>query len=195
MKGNLVRSVVAAVAALGALTGTAAWAGTTGAAEISLAGATTVVYRGSRVQVAVSCRYARYHPEGKWLMLDTEMTAFGGPIQIPRTAIAVRTPSGEVVPLATQQEFEQGYPELASPIRQANFLREPLGYFLHEPFRKLHLFRVHGVGWVWPYVLLDPFHNCYGRLYFRLPAGVQKGRYELLIQVPRNGEAVIPFTV
>jgi len=181
------------LAAVAALVGTAAGAETS-ASHFSDAGATTVVYRGPRIQVAVSWRYARYHPEGTWLMLDTEMSAFGGPIGIPRGAFAVRTPSGEVVPLATQEEFERGYPQLVSPIRQADFLRENLGYFLHEPIRPLHLFRVHGVGWVWPSAWLDPFHNCYGRLYFHLPNGVQKGRYELLIHLPKD-EVVIPFTV
>jgi hypothetical protein len=190
---NLLRGMGVAAAALGALFGTAALAETS-AASVSDAGATIVVYRGPRIQVAISDKYARYHPEGNWLMLDTEMAATGGPIGIPRSAIAVRTPSGEVVPLATQEEFERGYPQLVSPIKQADFLREPLGYFLHEPFRPLHLFRVHGVGWVWPSAWLDPFHNCYGRLYFHLPNGVRKGRYELLMQLPKH-EVVIPFTV
>jgi hypothetical protein len=193
MRTDLLRGAGVAVAALGALFGTAAWA-ERAASRVTDAGATTFVYRGPRIQVAVSDQYARYHPEGPWLMLDAEMSATGGPISIPRSAVAVRTPSGEVVPLATQQEFEQAYPELVSPMRQADFFKEDLGYFLPEPARPLHLFRLHGVGWVWPTVLLDPFHNCYGRLYFHLPNGVQKGRYELLIRLSKD-EVVIPFNV
>ena len=193
MRTNLLRGAGVAVAALGALSGTAARAGTP-PSQITDAGATTSVYRGPRIQVAISDQYARYYPEGRWLLLDTEMSASGGPISIPRSAIAVRTPSGEVVPLATQEEFEKGYPELASPIRQANFFKEHLGYFLPERPRALDLFRLHGVGWVWPSAVLDPFHNCYGRLYFHLPGGVQKGRYELLIALPKT-EVVIPFNV
>lgn len=193
MRVNFLRGTGATVAALGALFGTAAQAETP-ASHVTDAGTTIAVYQGPRIQVAISDRYARYYPEGQWLLLDTEMSATGGPISIPRSAIAVRTPSGKVIPLATQQEFEQGYPELVSPIRQANFFKEHLGYFLPEHVRPLHLFRLHGVGWVWPSVLLDPFHNCYGRLYFHLPNGVEKGRYELLIQLPKN-DVVIPFTV
>jgi hypothetical protein len=193
MMKSLLRGAGVGTAALAALFGAAAWAQAP-ASQITDAGATTVVYKGPRIQVAISFLYARYHPEGKWLLLDTEMAAAGGPITIPRSAVAVRTPSGEVVPLATQQEFEKGYPQMVSPIRQARFLKERLGYFLQEPFRPLHLFRVHGVGWVWPSLVLDPFHNCYGRLYFQLPNGVHKGRYELLIHLPKN-EVVIPFTI
>ena len=194
MTKSLLRGAAAGAAALAALFGTAAWAQESATPSISDAGATTVVYRGPQIQVAISFRYARYHPEGKWLLLDTEMAAAGGPITIPRSAIAVRTPSGEVVPLATQREFVEGYQQLVSPMKQARFQREPLAYFLREPLRPLHLFRVNGVGWVWPSVVLDPFHNCYGRLYFQLPNEVHKGSYELLIHLPNN-EVVIPFAI
>jgi hypothetical protein len=193
MRMSLLRGTGMAVAALAALFGTTARAETR-TSHGADAGATIAVYKGPRIQVAISDRYARYYPGGQWLLLDIEMSATGGPISISRSEIAVRTPGGEVIPLATQQEFERGYPELVSPIRQANFFKEGLGYFLPEHPRELHLFRLHGVGWVCPSAVLDPFHNCYGRLFFHLPNGVQKGRYELLIRLPKN-EVVIPFTV
>ncbi len=193
MRMTFLRGMGAGAAGLGALFGAAARAQTPASHAVD-AGATVAVYQGPRIQVAISDRFARYHPEGHWLLLDAEMSATGGPISIPRSEIAVRTPGGEVIPLATQQEFEEGYPALVSPIRQADFFKEDLGYFLPEQFRDLHLFRLHGVGWVWPAAVLDPSHNCYGRLFFHLPSGVQKGRYELLIRLPKD-EVVIPFNV
>ena len=193
MTTGLLRGAGVAVVALATLAGTVAL-GANPPSPATGAGSTISVYQGPRIQIALSDQYARYHPEGQWLLLDTEMSATGGPINIPRSEIAVRTPAGEVVTLATQQEFEKGYPELVSPIWQANFFKERLGYFLPEHPRPLHLFRVHGVGWVWPAVVLDPFHNCYGRLFFHLPNGVQKGRYELLVHLPKT-EVVVPFTV
>jgi hypothetical protein len=194
MRTNVLRAAGVAVASLGTLFGAVALASAAPASSVQDPGATIAVYKGARIQVAISYLYARYHPEGKWLLLDAEMTAHGGPIAIPRGNIAVRTPSGDVVPLATPQEFEEGYPQLVSPIKQAEFLKENLAYFLTEPFRPLNLFRLHGVGWVWQSVVLDPFHNSYGRLYFHLPNGVHKGQYELLIHLPKE-EVVIPFTV
>ena len=192
MSVNFMRGAGLVAISLGAL------AAPSGAAVLAVGasdpGAATVTYRGPRIQVAISDRYARYHPGGPWLLLDAEMGATGGVISIPRRAIAVRTPSGEVVPLATQREFEAGYPQLASAIVLANFHRTRLDYFLPECPRQMDLFRLHGVGWVLPSLVLDPFHNSYGRLYFHLPNGVQRGRYELLIGVPK-GEAVIPFHV
>ncbi len=194
MGANLLRGAGVIIAAAGSLAGVAARADTGGVSNTSDAGPTTVLYRGPRIQAAVSCRYARYHPAGTWLLLDAEMGAAGAPIMIPRSDIAVRTPGGEVVLLATQEEFEKGYAELASPIKLADFHREGLAYLLPERPRPLDLFRLHGVGWVWPWVVLDPFHNCYGRLYFHLPNGVHRGRYELLIRLPKD-QIVIPFTL
>ena len=194
MKTGLLRRCGIAAAALGVVVGGSVRPRLALAAEVEDVGATTVFYNGPRIQVAVSWKYAKYHPEGRWLLLDTEMGSFGGPIGIPRSDVAVRTPTGEVVPLATQAEFEQGYRELASAIKRDDLFMEHLGYLLTEPPRDLDLFRLHGVGWVWPKVWLDPFHNSYGRLYFQLPNGVRKGRYELLIHLPKQ-EVVIPFTV
>jgi hypothetical protein len=194
MRTNLLRGMGVAVAAFGALFGTTAWADTSPAAQLTQVGATAILYKGPQIRVVVSDRYARYNPGGNWLLLDTAMTATSEPIGIPRSAIAVRTPSGEVIPLATQAEFEKHYPRLASTVMQANVTREPLGYLIPQRFRPLRLFAPHGIGITWDSAWLDQFHNSYGRLYFHLPNGVQKGQYELLIHLPKN-EVAIPFTV
>jgi hypothetical protein len=194
MTTNVLRRAGVLAAALVTLLGTAAVADTGSASELTQVGATAVLYRGPQIRVVVSDRYARYNPHGNWLFLDTAMTATKEPIEIPRAAITVHTPSGEVVPLATQAEFERHYPKLAPAVMQANVAREPLGYLIPERYRPLRLFAPHGIGIVWDSAWLDEFHNSYGRLYFHLPDGVQKGRYELLIHLPKN-EVVIPFTV
>ena len=194
VKTNPLRRAGVGLATLGVLLGTVALAGPAFASNVADLGGDTVIYRGPRIQVVVSFPYARYHPYGKWLILDTEMGASGGVTGIPRGAFAVRTPGGNVVPLATEAQFVKGYPELASPLITANFERERLAYLLPERHRKLDLFQLHGVGWVWQTVWLDPFHNSYGRLFFELPNGVRQGRYELLIHLPKK-EVVIPFTV
>ena len=193
MNTNVLRRAGVAAVALGAALGTAA-AAENPAGQLTQAGASVVVYRGPQVDVVVSDRFARSDPEGKWLILDTEMTAASDPVEIPRTAIAVRTPDGTVVPLATQAEFERHYPQLVSTLMRARVAREPIGYLAPQPPRFLRLFAPHGIGIAWDSAWLDGFHNSFGRLYFDLPGGVQRGRYELLIRLPRD-EVVIPFTV
>jgi hypothetical protein len=194
MMTNVLRRAGVLAAAFAALFGTTAMAETTSAAQLTQVGATAVLYRGPQIRVVISDRYARYNPEGGWLLLDTAMTATSDPVEIPRAAIAVRTPGGDVVPLATQAQFEKAYPKLASTVMQANVSREPLGYLIPARFRPLRLFAPRGIGIVWDSAWLDQFHNSYGRLYFRIPGGIHRGQYELLIHLPKH-EVVIPFTV
>ena len=194
MRTNLLRRTSTAVAVFGALLGAPTLASAAQGAQLTQVGATAVVYKGPQIQVVVSDRYARYNPVGKWLLLDTVMTATSDPVQIPRGAFAVRTPDGSVVPLATQAQFELHYPQLASMLMRARVSREPLGYLTPARYRFLRLFAPHGIGIAWDSAWLDEFHNSFGRLYFNLPNGVQKGEYQLLIHLPGH-EVVIPFTV
>jgi hypothetical protein len=194
MRTNLLRGAGVVVAAVAALFGTSTGVDATPGPGVTQVGATTIFYGGPVIRVVVSDRFARYNPKSGWLMLDTAMNAINAPIAIPRDAIALRTPGGEVVALATQAEFAQHYQQLASAIMRANFAKEPLQYLPHWSVRRLGLFAPRGIGMTWQAAWLDPFHDCYGRLYFHLPSSVQKGRYELLIHLPEN-EVVIPFTI
>ncbi len=187
-------SVLGAVAGLSLLCDAAVWATTAPAPELEQAGATVIVYKGPQVDVALSYRFAKLNPTGHWLLLDTAMTAAADTIEVPRTAIAVRTPAGVVVPLATQEEFGDAYPQLAAMIARANTTREPLNYFIPQRYHRIGYFAQRGHGLAWSSVWLDQRHNSFGRLFFRLPDGVQKGTYELLINLPKS-QVAIPFTI
>jgi hypothetical protein len=127
-------------------------------------------------------------------MLDTTMAATRDPIEVPRTAVSLRTPSGEVVPLATPTEYSNAYPKLAWSITKDNATREPLGLLIPNRYSPLRFFPPRGIGLMFDSAWLDDFHNSYGRLFFKLPGSVQKGNYELLIGLS-EGQVVIPFTI
>ncbi len=187
-------SVLGAVAGLSLLCDAAVWATTAGAPELKQVGATVIVYKGPQVDVALSYRFAKLNPTGRWLLLDAGMTAAADTIEVPRTAIALRTPDGAVVPLATQEEFGKDYPQLAAMIARANTTREPLNYFIPHRYHRIGYFAERGHGLSFPSVWLDQRHNSFGRLFFQLPDGVRKGNYELLINLPKS-QVAIPFTI
>jgi hypothetical protein len=194
MNKNFLRHARVAAAAVVLLCAVASWANTGPTSEVKQVGATAILYRGPQVQVAISYRSPKRNPGASWLMLDTAMTATKEPIEIPRTAISVRTPDGQVVPLASHEAYSKGYPDLAAAIIQDNAIGEPLGYLIPHRYRRLDYFPRRGVGLAWPSVWLDEWHNTYGRLFFQLPGGIQKGNYELLINLPQS-QVVIPFTI
>lgn len=185
---------VAAVAAVALLVGTTAGAHTTQIAQLKQVGATAIVYRGPQIDVALSYRYAKAYPHEKWLLLDVAMMAANNPIGVPRAAIAVRTPDGTIVPMATQAAVEDSYGALAPAIMRANVAREPLNYLVPQRGRLLHYFARPGYGLAFPTAYLDSWHTDYGRLFFQIPGGVQPGQYDLILSLS-HGRVDIPFTI
>jgi hypothetical protein len=152
------------------------------------------VYRGPNIEVALSYRFARANLGEKWLFLDTAIKATDNPVEVPRTAIAVRTPQGELIHLASQAAFANQYGSLQSDIMRANVNREPLNYLVPRRFHRLGFFARPGYALAFPVAWLDYWFTDYGRLYFELPNGVQRGNYQLVIDLP-NSEVVIPFAL
>jgi hypothetical protein len=194
MNKNLLRHLwVGVVFAAGLLLGAVASANTSPSMDLRQVGATAIVYKGPQIDVALSYRFAKLNRSGNWLLLDTTMTA-NAPLELPRTAISVRTPSGALVPLATQEAFSEAYRDLGAAILRANAMREPMGYLIPHRYRPMRLFAERGVGLVFPSVWLDDWHTSIGRLFFQLPGGVEKGNYQLLLNLS-EGQVVIPFTI
>jgi hypothetical protein len=192
--GRLLRASVLVALFGGVSLGSTTAATAPGTAEIRQVGATAVVYRGPVVEIVLSYRFSKLNPQGNWLLLDTVMTATSAPVEVERSGIAVRTPSGEIVPLASQEEFAKAYRELGASIMRANATIEPMGYLPPQRPRPIRFFSEAGRRLVFPAQPLDEWHNEFGRLYFHLPGGVQHGAYELLIAL-KNGEVAIPFTL
>ncbi len=186
--------VPALVVALGLLTGSTAIARPSRTTEVKQVGESATVYRGPDLNVELGYRFAKANPGAHWLILDVGMNAEQNDVAVSRGEIAVRTPAGEIVPLASQEAFGAAYPKLAATIQRANIAGQPLGYLTPQAPRRLEYFTEPGRGLAYPTVWLDDFHNTYGRLYFQIPDGVQPGAYQLLINLPDH-QVVIPFTL
>jgi hypothetical protein len=196
MNGNIrYRALAATAAVLWCLTAAAVRAETAAPPTLKQVGATAIVYRGPQLNMVLSYKYAKHYPGESWLLLDTAMTTTTATVEVPRTAISVRTPQGQVVPLATEEAFLQGYHELRPAILRANVNPESLAYLVPHRYRSLDYFApVGGHGQAYPSVWLDDWHNVIGRLYFALPDKVQKGTYTLTIDLPAS-RVEIPFTL
>jgi hypothetical protein len=188
------RAAVLSGLGVGLLFSAAASAHETVSPEVRQVGATAVVYKGPQVEVALSYRYVKNNLKGDWLFLDTEMTASTAPLEIPRAAFSLRTPSGDVVQLASQSALALQYAKVNADLHRDNATHEPLGYLLPQRARRLRLFVEPGRGVVFDSTWLDQWHNNYGRLFFEVPGGLQRGDYALLIHL-KEGDVSIPFTL
>ena len=104
----------------------------------------------------------------------------------------MRTPAGEEVALATQEEFRAAHGELAPKLAQADVAGEPLGYFAGRIEKKLELFATPFEGLVFDSFTVTDREVYVGRLYFSIPGGVQTGRWELHARLAES-ELRIPF--
>ncbi len=191
---SLRRWTVALVAVVALLPGSALRAEARSVDRVEQAGRTAVVYSGPQLQIAVSYKFFELNPEGNWLLLDATMAATRGPLVIPRSALALRTPDGRVVPLASPHQYFEAYPRLAWSITKDNATREPLGLLIARGYRPLRYFPQRGFGLAFDAEWVDHWHNNYGRLFFEVPGGVHRGTYALLINLPER-QVVVPFTL
>jgi len=186
--------VMAFVAAL-ALTATVACstATPTETPGVERIGGTMLHYRGPELDVVLSYRFANSNPGEDWLFLDAGITAeTRKSVEIKRDRIAIRTPSGEIIPLATQQEFGAAYPKLAAVLARADVASEPLDYYPGRRPKGLDLLMPPGSGIAFESVWVNDQDVAIGRLYFDIPTGVQPGPYELRIDLEET-KVRIPF--
>jgi hypothetical protein len=169
-------------------------AGTAIATDEEPAAAQKVMAKGSFVRigyndegwVTLGYRTANHSVGEEWMVLDVGLTLQRGvPSQkLKRTDIALLTPSGKVITLASQEDFrEAGY--LRGLNRRASVARDPIDYFpasvrsacpinfFANPTGDL------GVRLAGDVLELGPSRGCTGRLYFHLPDGIEVGPYNL----------------
>ena len=155
-------------------------------------GDTVLRYTGPEAEAVMSYRYAHLNPAEDWLFLDVAFTAVHGPVEIDRKKVWVRTPAGEDVPLATQEEFRIAQGELAAKLARADVAGEPLGYFAGRTEKRLEFFAMPFESLVYDSFWVTDREVYVGRLYFDIPAGVQAGRWELHVELAES-ELRIPF--
>lgn len=148
------------------------------------------------VEVVMAYRHAAKNLGEEWLILEVALSSpTGETATIQRDSIFVRTPDGTRVPLATQEEFGDAYSGLRSRLRQADIQRDPMDYF--PPSRipcGLELFAEPGAGVTHKRVSVDDQRACEGKLFFRIPGGVQAGRHVLGMDLEES-RIRIPFTL
>ena len=156
-----------------------------------------VRYLGPELEAAVGYRQATLQLGDEWLILALELTSApsGGVITINRSDIAAITPDGHRLAVVDQAEFRQVYGSMRVSVERALAALPVLGrydtsrmpcdrWFLVDPF----------AGFAYDRVSVNTFQVCSGPLVFRVPGGVQPGRWRLVIELTES-TADIPFEI
>jgi hypothetical protein len=156
-------------------------------------GATQVRYRGPEVEVVLSYGFANTRLGEDWLFLDTSITGTTREsVEVKRTGITIRTPSGTDIPLASQAAFGEAYPKLAAALARADVAYQPIGNYPSRRAVGLDFQVVPGTAIAFDSVWVSNQVVAVGRLLFHLEDGIQPGPYELRIDLD-EARIRIPF--
>ena len=152
--------------------------------------------KGPEVEAYLGYRFASQSIASDWLILEVALTSPNGQsADVQRDRVYVRTPDGARIPLATQEEFGKEHGRLRSTLQKAAVARDPMDYF--NPSRQdcgLRFFASPGAGVVFQELSLNDRRGCQGQLFFRIPGGIQKGRWTFGIELAES-DIRIPFTL
>jgi hypothetical protein len=153
-------------------------------------------FKAPDVETVVGFRHAAGNLSSEWLLLELAVSSpTGGQATIKRDQVWIRTPAGDKIPLASQEEFGKAYAGLRPFLSQADVARDPMDYF--PPSRSecaLDFFAAPGSRVVFDQVSVNYQRVCQGRLFFKIPGGVQPGRYVLGMDLEET-TIRIPFTL
>lgn len=178
------------------LCGACASTSTTPEPEITQEGRTLVRYQGSELAAFVSSRYAQSNLGDEWLVLLVSLS--GGrtaATTVARTRISLRGPDGTRYPLPSQQSFRESYSALYGALRSPEIVDLDPGWFggVREPCGRW-FFAGPWESFAYDEIVVTPFRVCSGPLVFRIPGGVQPGRWVLEIDLDES-KARIPFVL
>ena len=155
----------------------------------------TVLYEGPEMDVALGFHHATRSIGEEWLVVAVEFTAGsrGGRAIVDRSDISVFSPTGRRLALVGQEEFRENYGAVRVAVERALGSLPIVGrydpgqipcdrWFLQGPFG----------GFAYDEVPVSTFQLCSGPLVFKVPGGVQPGRWRLVIEFEES-RADIPF--
>jgi hypothetical protein len=136
----------------------------------------------------------------EWMLLDVAMTTTsGGEVTITRDDVALSTPDGRILPLASEEDFLAHRGSIKAIEMRDNMSRDSINYLpgrASQPCRIGFFAETSGPAptTAWDKVELSPSRACLGRMYFHLPEGIPFGKYVFMVKFP-GGMAEVPFAV
>jgi hypothetical protein len=157
-------------------------------------GRATVEYRTDDIHIVASYNYSQRNHDSRWIMIQTGISTTSS-TSIPRSAIAIRTPDGRDVPLATQREFGADPTRIHALLQNARaVVHDVTSYFVQrDRVEDMRLFRLPFDDVVHNSFVVDRDRVAVGPLFFASPTGAwERGTYALVVQHP-EGTASLPI--
>jgi len=133
----------------------------------------------------------------EWVLLDIGVTVRDNipDYKMTRAALSLATPDGKTLPLPTVSEFRAA--NTAALQNRANVQRDSINYFPPKASRacRIGFFGdLDSPGMTWDEVEISDDRACLGRIYFKVPGGIQYGQHWLNVKFAKS-EVRVPFRI
>jgi hypothetical protein len=147
-------------------------------------GRAAVEYRDADIQIVAAYYYSQQHHESRWLLIEAGIST-DDLTTIHRKAIALRTPQGREIPLATQRRIGEDVPRIEQLLQNARVLGHNVSSYFVQRARteNMRLFTLPFGGVVHDDFVVDRHRVAVGPLYFESPTGAwERGTYALIVR-------------
>lgn len=152
--------------------------------------------KGPELWTVLGFKFASQSVSQEWLILEVSFTTPNkATAKVDRDDVWVKAPDGTKIPASTQKLFSQDYGRLRSTITQADVVRDPMDYW--PPSRQsclVQFFVPPGAGVAYDTVSLNDRRACEGKLFFKVPGGIDPGRWTFGIDLEES-TVRIPFNL
>ena len=134
----------------------------------------------------------------EWMLLDFGTTVLGKTpaYEMKREALSIETPDGKTIPLASLEEY-RGSNEVRALENRAKVTKDSINYFPPEARQACRIgffSQLDQRAMPWDQVELSTTRACLGRLFFKVPGGIQYGQH--FLNVKFAGSLVrVPFRI
>jgi hypothetical protein len=135
----------------------------------------------------------------EWMRLEVGITLRKptDDYRLKREDITITTPDGKTIPLATQKEYQEAMNAVRVLNQRAKVVRDSINYFPLEADQACSLQFFADLGGPGRQLAYDEtelswHRGCLGRLFFRVPGGIQIGQHWLNIRFA-NSSLQVPF--
>ncbi len=157
-------------------------------------GRAAVEYRDADAQIVAAYYYSQRNHDSRWLMIEAGVSTDDSNT-IERSAIALRTPQGREIPLATQRRIGEDVPRIEQLLQNANILSHNVASYFAQRDRteSMRLFTLPFGPVVHDSFVVDRHQVAVGPLFFEAPTGAwEDGTYALIVRHSK-GTAELPI--
>ena len=159
-------------------------------------GKAVVEYRDKAIKVVAAYNYSQRNHDSRWLYIQSGLTTHDENI-IRRDAIALRTPQGQTIPLASQRQVGDDTKKIEQLLQNAKTVSHDIPSYFTSTSRTedMQLFRLPFGRVVHDEFIVDRDRLAVGPLFFESPQGLwADGTYTLVIR-HEQGVAELPITL